>query len=123
MNMKSLNQFITEKRNTVSVEIDGSPNWGYVTPGVLESGQACVIIGEPCSRKKSAEWTVAYDIAKKMGLSVRNIDNNIENEFETMEKDLGEKLDEQECLCLVYLPEDGILTVYTYQNGGVYAIK
>lgn len=121
--MKSLNQFITEKRNTVSVEIDESPNWGYITPGVLESGEACVIIGEPCSRKKSEEWKAAYDTANKMGLSVKNIDSDIEDAFESIEQDLGEELDVQESLCLVYLPEDGILTVYTYQNGGVYAIK
>ena len=121
--MKSLNQFITEKRNTTTVEIDGSPNWGFITPGVLETGEACVIIGEPCSRKKSAEWTAAYNIAKKMGVSVKWISDNIEEAFESVEKDLGDKLDEQECLCIVYLPEDGGLTVYTYQNGGVYAIK
>lgn len=121
--MKSLNQFITEKRNTATVEIDGSPNWGYITPGVLESGHACVIIGEPCSRKKADEWLSAYDTAKKMGLSVRNIADHIDDAFASIEQDLGEELDAQECLCIVYLPEDATLTVYTYQNGGVYAIK
>ena len=121
--MKSLQTYITEKRNTISVEVDGSPNWGYITPGVLESGEACIIIGEPCSRKKAEEWLSAYDTAKKMGLSVRNIADNIDDAFAAAEQDLGIELDEQECLCIVYLPEDSTLSVFTYQSGGVYAIK
>ncbi|MCH5166982.1 MAG: hypothetical protein J1F35_03730 [Erysipelotrichales bacterium] len=122
--MKTLNQYLTESKNTATVEIDGSPNWGFITPGVLETGEACVIIGEPCSRKKQEEWEFNYNVARKVvSGSLRHIDKNIDDAFKTIEQDMSEKLDEQECLCIVYLPEDGTLAVYTYQNGGVYAIK
>ena len=121
--MKSLNSYITEKRNTTTVEFDGSPNWGIMTPAITEGGDVCIIIGEPCSRKRQDAWTSAIDTAKKIGVSTKWVDNKIEDAFKTIEQDLGEELDVQECLCLTYLPEDGTLTVYVYQNGGVYAIK
>lgn len=121
--MKSLNQFITEKRNKASVEIDHSPVWDKITPGVLETGEACIIIGWPCSRGKQEAWKDSYDIANKIGFPVKNINSNLEEAFKSVEKDLGEELDAAECLCIVYLPEISDLVVYTYQNGGVYAIK
>lgn len=123
--MKSLNSYITEKRNTTTVEFNESPNWGILTPAVTEDGEVCIIIGEPCSRKKADEWLSAYDTVKKLGLSgsLRWIPDHIDDAFASVEQDSGVELDAQECLCLTYLPEDGTLTIYVYQNGGVYAIK
>lgn len=125
--MKSLNKFINESKSKCTVDFDDNSDFYYLTPGYLEgAGEACVIIGKPCGKKDQADWKEAYDLAKKIGLNVSDsyyseVYSDIKKQFKYFEDDMGEEFDDDSKLCIV-LHDMGI-TVYTYQDGGVYPIK
>lgn len=123
--MKSLNRYITEKRNNVSLEIDGSTNWGTMTCGVDYSGEPVIIFGEPCSRNRQDAWDQAYKCAKQIGgrpFSMA-VYQNLEKAFNEIEDEIGEKLDNQQCLCICYIPTHDEWAVYVYGSEGVMAVK
>ena len=124
--MKSIDNFITEaKKNTVSFEYDESPKWIRMTCGVDYAGEPVIIFGEPCSRNRQDAWDQAYKWAKQIGGSNldRDVDRNLLMNFDSIADDLGEELDEQQCLCICYLPNHDAWTVYVYGPDGVEAIK
>ena len=124
--MKSLNKFIGEaKKNTVTFEYDNSPKWIRMTCGVDYSGEPVIIIGEPCSRTRQDAWEWAYGFAKPIGGTKfrEKVDKNILVNFDNIADDLGEELDERQCLCICYLPNHDEWAVYVYGSDGVMAIK
>ena len=124
--MKSIDKFITEaKKNKVTFDYDPSPKWIRMTCGVDYAGEPVIIFGEPCSRDRQQAWDQGYKSAKQMGGSsfTMVVYQNLEKNFENVENEIGEKLDEQQCLCICYLPNHDEWTVYVYGPDGVEAIK
>lgn len=122
--MKSLSTVINEsRRNSTTVEFDNDPEWQVikVRPGVVEIGEAVLIIGEPCNMDgDKSKWDANVKLAKQIGAQ---INGHVAN-YDSCVQDIlyeDEEYDGQFCLCAS--PTEGVCSFFYLNNGGVTPIK